>query len=132
MQHTFGKTTTVAALDIGSSKVSCIIARVLKDKKINVIGYGYNAARGIKKVEQMGGKDATKNMNMKDIVKAGEEKLSDIELAEMILEKSGQDVKKRKNNLKKTKDNIELKHFAQPAQNNKKAFSDKKSSNFGR
>ena len=90
------------------------------------------AARGIKKVEQMGGKDATKNMNMKDIVKAGEEKLSDIELAEMILEKSGQDVKKRKNNLKKTKDNIELKHFAQPTQNNKKAFSDKKSSNFGR
>ena len=49
MQHTFGKSTTIAALDIGSSKVSCIIARVTKDKKINVIGYGYNAARGIKK-----------------------------------------------------------------------------------
>ena len=49
MQHTFGKTTTIAALDIGSSKVSCIIAKVTKDKKINVVGYGYNAARGIKK-----------------------------------------------------------------------------------
>ena len=49
MQHTFGKASTIAALDIGSSKVSCIIARVTKDKKINVIGYGYNAARGIKK-----------------------------------------------------------------------------------
>ena len=49
MQHTFGKATTIAALDIGSSKVSCIIAKVSKDKKINVIGYGYNASRGVKK-----------------------------------------------------------------------------------
>ena len=49
MQHTFGKTTTIAALDIGSSKVSCIIAKVSKDKKISVIGYGYNASRGVKK-----------------------------------------------------------------------------------
>lgn len=48
MPHSFGKTTVVAALDIGSSKVSCIIAKVSKDKKINVIGYGYNASRGIK------------------------------------------------------------------------------------
>ena len=49
MQHTFGKSTTIAALDIGSSKVSCIIAKVNKDKRINVVGYGYNAARGVKK-----------------------------------------------------------------------------------
>lgn len=48
MTHSFGKTATIAALDIGSSKVSCIIARVSKDKKINVIGYGYNASKGIK------------------------------------------------------------------------------------
>ena len=34
----------------------------------------------------------------------------------MILEKSGQDVKKRKNKLNKTKENIELKHFKQPEQ----------------
>lgn len=39
---------TIAALDIGSSKVCCIIARVNKDKKINIIGYGYNASQGIK------------------------------------------------------------------------------------
>lgn len=49
MQHSFGKTSTIAALDIGSSKVSCIIAKVNKDKKITVIGYGYNASRGVKK-----------------------------------------------------------------------------------
>ena len=49
MQHAFGKSATIAALDIGSSKVSCIIAKVSKDKKISVIGYGYNASRGVKK-----------------------------------------------------------------------------------
>ena len=48
MQHTFGKSTIVAALDIGSSKVCCIIAKVSKDKRISVIGYGYNASKGIK------------------------------------------------------------------------------------
>ena len=49
MQHAFGKTTTIAALDKGSSKVSCIIAKVNRDKKITVVGYGYNASRGVKK-----------------------------------------------------------------------------------
>lgn len=48
MTHTFGKNATIAALDIGSSKVCCVIARVSKDKKINIIGYGYNASKGIK------------------------------------------------------------------------------------
>ncbi len=48
MTHTFGKAATIATLDIGSSKVSCVIARVSKDKKINIIGYGYNASKGIK------------------------------------------------------------------------------------
>lgn len=48
MQHAFGKTSTIAALDIGSSKVCCIIAKVTKDRRISVVGYGYNASRGIK------------------------------------------------------------------------------------
>ncbi len=48
MQHTFGKASTIAALDIGSSKVCCVIAKLSKDKKINIVGYGYNASRGIK------------------------------------------------------------------------------------
>ena len=39
---------TVAALDIGSSKVCCIIAHLDKDKKIQIAGYGYNASKGIK------------------------------------------------------------------------------------
>lgn len=66
------------------------------------------AARGIKKVEQLGGQQATKNLNMKEVVKAGEDKMTDKQLAELILEKSGQEVKLNKN---KNKDKIELKHF---------------------
>jgi cell division protein FtsA len=48
MTHTFNRLTTIAALDIGSSKVSCVIARISRDRKINVVGYGYNASKGIK------------------------------------------------------------------------------------
>lgn len=39
---------TIAAVDVGSSKVCCLIAHVGKDKKINVVSYGYNASKGIK------------------------------------------------------------------------------------
>ncbi len=46
--RSFNKTMTIAALDIGSSKVCCVIARVSRDERINVIGYGYNASKGIK------------------------------------------------------------------------------------
>ncbi len=48
MNHSFNRLTTVAALDIGSSKVCCIIAKISRDKRINVVGYGYNASKGIK------------------------------------------------------------------------------------
>lgn len=46
--HSFNRLTTIAALDIGSSKVCCIIAKISRDKRINVVGYGYNASKGIK------------------------------------------------------------------------------------
>lgn len=39
---------TIAALDIGSSKVCCLIAHIGRDKKINIVSYGYNASKGIK------------------------------------------------------------------------------------
>ena len=48
MTHSFNRLTTIAALDIGSSKVCCIIAKISRDKRINVVGYGYNASKGIK------------------------------------------------------------------------------------
>ena len=48
MTHSFNRLTTIAALDIGSSKVCCVIAKVSRDKKINIVGYGYNASHGIK------------------------------------------------------------------------------------
>lgn len=47
MSHSFNRPTTIAALDIGSSKVCCIIAKMSRDKRINIAGYGYNASKGI-------------------------------------------------------------------------------------
>ena len=49
MTHSFNRLTTIAALDIGSSKVCCVIARISRDQKISIAGYGYNASKGIKK-----------------------------------------------------------------------------------
>ena len=48
MTPSFNRLTTIGALDIGSSKVCCIIAKISRDKRINVVGYGYNASKGIK------------------------------------------------------------------------------------
>lgn len=48
MNHSFNRPSTLAALDIGSSKVCCLIAHINKDKKIEIVGHGYNASRGIK------------------------------------------------------------------------------------
>ncbi|MBP5698107.1 MAG: cell division protein FtsA [Alphaproteobacteria bacterium] len=47
MNRSFNRSPVIAALDIGTSKVCCIIARV-KDKKVSILGYGYNASKGIK------------------------------------------------------------------------------------
>ncbi len=49
MNHSFARMSTLATLDIGSSKVCCLIAHVSsRDKKIEIVGYGYNASKGIK------------------------------------------------------------------------------------
>ncbi|MDD4555792.1 MAG: cell division protein FtsA [Alphaproteobacteria bacterium] len=48
MTNTFNRLTTIAALDIGSSKVCCIIAKISRDKKVSIAGYGYKASKGIK------------------------------------------------------------------------------------
>lgn len=49
MNRPFVKPSTLATLDIGSSKVCCVIAHIGgRDKKIEIVGYGYNASRGIK------------------------------------------------------------------------------------
>ena len=48
MSHSFNRTPIVAALDIGTSKVCCVIARVTRDKRVSILGYGYNASKGIK------------------------------------------------------------------------------------
>ena len=48
MSHSFNRSPVIAALDIGTSKICCIIARVSREKRISILGYGYNAAKGIK------------------------------------------------------------------------------------
>ncbi|MBR5599283.1 MAG: cell division protein FtsA [Alphaproteobacteria bacterium] len=48
MSHSFNKSPIVAALDIGTSKVCCVIAKVTRDKRVSILGYGYNASKGIK------------------------------------------------------------------------------------
>ena len=48
MNNSFNRLTTIAALDIGSSKVACVIAKISRDKRIVEVSYGYNASKGIK------------------------------------------------------------------------------------
>lgn len=48
MTHSFNKLSTFAALDIGSSKICCVIAKVNRDGQIKIVGHGYNASSGIK------------------------------------------------------------------------------------
>ena len=48
MNHSFNRPSTLATLDIGSSKVCCLIAHIGRDKRIEIVGHGYNASHGIK------------------------------------------------------------------------------------
>lgn len=92
------------AIDKDVSKKLRIKGKI-EDRKI------VQAARGIKKVENLGGQKAVKNLDMKDIIKAGEDKLDEIKLAELILEKSGQNVKKRRAKFKQGKEKIKLEYL---------------------
>ncbi len=84
------------------------------------------AARGIKKVENFAGIKATKNLETSDVVKIGKNKLDDIKLAELILQKSGQELKKRKENFNKSKDNVDLKYLKQNSQDSNLQKNDSK------
>jgi len=42
------KTGTIAALDIGGSKVCCLIAKISENGQINVTGIGYHESKGLK------------------------------------------------------------------------------------
>ena len=59
------------------------------------------------------------------LVVYGEDKLDEIKLAELILEKSGQDVKKRKTKLNQSKEKIELKSFENKVSKDKKSEKDR-------
>jgi cell division protein FtsA len=42
------RSNTIAALDIGSSKISCLLAKISSDLKVQIIGSGHHVSRGIK------------------------------------------------------------------------------------
>lgn len=50
MRRSFKKSsnTTIAGLDIGTSKVSCAIARIEADASLNHLGHGFHASRGLR------------------------------------------------------------------------------------
>ncbi len=48
MHRSFNKSRIITALDIGTSKICCIIAGVSKEGDIEILGYGYQASNGIK------------------------------------------------------------------------------------
>ena len=76
------------------------------------------AAKGIKKIQAMSDAKGVQNMQMDDVVRIGEDKLSDKEIAELILEKSGQDAKKAK--LKKpSQKEVKTEHFEKNKQKSK-------------
>ncbi len=82
--------TTIAALDIGSSKVCCVIARISRDQKINIVGYGYNASKGIKNGIITDIKQAT--YSVCDAVEAAEQKANE-RINRIIVNVSGSKVK---------------------------------------
>ncbi len=90
MNHSFNRQTTIAALDIGSSKVCCIIANIGRDKKISIAGYGYNASKGIKNGVITDIKKAT--ISVCDAVEAAEQ-MADKRVNRVIINISGSKIK---------------------------------------
>ena len=62
----------VTALDIGSTKICCLIAKVLSDGSFHIIGSGYAQAKGIKNGVIVHLNDAT--ASIQDAIMMAEEK----------------------------------------------------------
>lgn len=90
---------------------------VMKKKGIHgdvSVGELIQTARGIKRVEQMGGDKALKGMESKDVKRAGDEKTSKRDVARLILEKSGQKVDRKTTEkvVKNSSKDIKLQYLA--------------------
>ena len=88
--NSFNRQTLIAALDIGSSKVCCVIARVSRDQKITIVGYGYNASKGIKNGIITDIKQAT--ISVCDAVEAAEQ-MANERVERIIVNISGKEIK---------------------------------------
>jgi hypothetical protein len=80
------------------------------------------AARGIKKARQIGGEKATQELEMSDMVQAGEGKMSERDLAKLILKKSGQETNRAnvKHPTKQAEQTPKLKYLKQAQDKNKR------------
>jgi len=90
LSGSFNRLTTIAALDIGSSKVCCVIARISRDQKISISGYGYNASKGIKNGMITDIKQAT--YSICDAVEAAEQ-MANERVSRIIVNISGDKIK---------------------------------------
>ena len=88
--NSFNRQTLIAALDIGSSKVCCVIARVSRDQKITIVGSGYNASKGIKNGMITDIKQAT--FSVCDAIEAAEQ-MANERVERIIVNVSGKEVK---------------------------------------
>lgn len=95
MNNAFNRPNIVAALDIGSSKVCCVIAKISRNQKISIAGYGYNASKGIKNGLITDIKQAT--YSVCDAVEAAEQ-MANERINQVIVNISGDKVK---SNIKK-------------------------------
>lgn len=102
--NSFNRQTLIAALDIGSSKVCCVIAKVSRNQKISIAGYGYNASKGIKNGIITDIKQAT--YSVCDAVEAAEQ-MANERVEQVIVNISGDriksDIKTASINLNKSK-----------------------------
>ncbi|MBR1648160.1 MAG: cell division protein FtsA [Alphaproteobacteria bacterium] len=90
--NSFNRQTLIAALDIGSSKVCCVIARVSRDRKITIAGFGYNASKGIKNGIVTDIRQAT--YSVCDAIESAEQMASE-RVERIIVNISGKDIKSR-------------------------------------
>jgi cell division protein FtsA len=85
-----GKNNIVASLDLGSSKICCMIGKITDSGDIDILGYGITASSGIKK-----GIVINVDLAVQSISKAvGQaEEMSGIKLSQVVIGLSGESIK---------------------------------------
>lgn len=117
---TLGKGVNQAVFDpkkLNSEAVRGNVGKKFKMKGKLENGKIIEAAKGIKKIEQMAGEQGLRDISMNEAVAIGENKMGDRKIAELILEKSGQKLKKIKT--EKASEEQQLEPFEETEQKQK-------------